>query len=107
MDLTERLRASITQARAIDRSELLAEAADAIERLNKEVSILIAECQAMVDRCVNGPLVDRSSAGVRFSAVASRETGPLCSEAAAYTGGIPASGESKPTLTDAERTNPR
>lgn len=32
-DIVERLRASVTQCRALDRSQLLAEAADEIERL--------------------------------------------------------------------------
>lgn len=35
-DIVDRLRASMTQARALDRSELLAEAADEIDRLRAE-----------------------------------------------------------------------
>lgn len=36
-----------------DPRRLLLLAAEEIERLNREVSILLAECQAMKDRCVN------------------------------------------------------
>lgn len=41
-----------------DPRHLLDMAADAIERLNREVSLLVAECQAMKDRCVNPILED-------------------------------------------------
>lgn len=36
-----------------DPRHLLELAADSMERLNVEVSLLIAECQALKDRCVN------------------------------------------------------
>lgn len=68
-DIVDRLRASITQCRAIDRAALLAEAADEVERvqeevvrLNREVSALISECQKQKDLLVNGIQHERSIA---------------------------------------------
>lgn len=46
MNLVERLRASATQARAIDRAGLLAEAADEIERMAGDAEVLRLQLQA-------------------------------------------------------------
>lgn len=54
MDLTERLRKWSISVTAVPASDLMDEAADVIDRLNREVSVLIAECQSMKDRLVNG-----------------------------------------------------
>ena len=54
IDIVERLRESVRACRALDRSELLTEAADTIDRQNREVSVLIAECQRQKDLLVNG-----------------------------------------------------
>lgn len=46
-DIVLRLRCSVTQARAVDRAELLAEAADEIERLRAAVTLSPLERQAL------------------------------------------------------------
>ena len=52
-DIVERLRASVTQCRAVDRSELLAEAAAEIERLRGDAefaSLRLEAAHAEIER---------------------------------------------------------
>lgn len=55
-DLVATLRAAYQDpfSTEYDPRHLLDVAADTIERLNREVSLLVAECQDLKDRCVNG-----------------------------------------------------
>lgn len=80
-DIAGRLRESIKACRAIDRSELLAEAADTIDRQNREVSVLIAECQRQKDLLVNGArLTDAERAAVADAADRYAEITPESAE---------------------------
>lgn len=73
MDLTERLRKWSISVTAVPASDLMDEAADTIDRQNREVSVLIAECQSMKDRLVNGAtLTDAEREAVRYMIAAGK-----------------------------------
>lgn len=85
-DIVQRLRASVTQCRAVDRSQLLEEAAAEIERLR-----LLPEERCAVERAAS--FIEGSGwSGQTLRVMLKR----LCSDPSAYTGGVSAGGVSKP-----------
>lgn len=94
-DIVDRLRESVRACRALDRSELLEEAAAEIERLR-----LLPEERCAVERAAS--FIEGSGwSGQTLRVLLKR----LCSDPSAYTHGVSASGESKFSLTDAERAS--
>lgn len=89
-DLAEKLRDYAKRTIFLSARPILTEAADQIDRLNKEVSVLIAECQAMKDRLVNG---DSLTDAERFTLRGVRDTyadedDAECNEIAAVIDGL-------------------
>lgn len=84
-DIVERLRSWVHAVDAVSASDLMDEAAGDIERLNREVSALVAECQRQKDLLVNGRFPDpESNSKHEIGALADEEREAVAAATANY-----------------------